>query len=174
MDWESLEAYSYDRASMRAHVFASLRTVATLSAENVCRSEQRHFQLDVGVERWKEYAPEILAWPAQEGICKAPAPGIRIDKSITDKEFLTLERDQQVLLRKASQVVGGSQCVRFLNCSMVLTDIKRTQGGDPPRPLVNLSFSPKTPGGACYSWMEISYSGPVNELYPWGAACPVP
>ena len=43
-----------------------------------------------------------------------------------------------------------------------------------PRTLTKLTYTPVKPGPSCLYVMEVSFVGPLNDLVPLGASCPLP
>ncbi|MBL0124087.1 MAG: hypothetical protein IPP88_15630 [Betaproteobacteria bacterium] len=60
---------------------------------------------------------------------------------------------------------------------MTLRRINRVREESPSRisrTLTKLTFTPLKPGPACLYVMEVSFVGPLNDLVPLGASCPLP
>ena len=174
-DWNSLEAHSHSIGRERNPLSVSLSTVPALTAAGICRSEQHHFH-EAGKGRWlaNDELTSLQAWPAPGADCALPSAPVGVDKSLTDAEFLIVDRDRLALLKRAAPVIGGSDCARVLHCQVVLRRINRVQQENPPRILTRLTFSPSKPGPACLYVMEVSFVGPLNDLAPLGASCPMP
>ena len=121
----------------------------------------------------------FLAWTAQGGDCAAVSPPIPISvgKSLSDAEILIIARESDALRGRAAGVIGGSDCARVRFCTVTLRRIDRVKQDEPPRAsrvLTKLTYSPLSPGPSCLYVMEVSFVGPVNDLVPLGASCPLP
>ena len=178
-DWNSLEAHSHSTGRERQPLSVSMSTVPALTAAGVCRREQHHFHVKAGNGRWhaNDDLTSLQAWPPQGGACAVPSSPIGVDKSLSDAEFLFVEREKKVLQNRAAQVIGGSDCARVRYCEVTLRRINRVQQESPSRLsriLTTLTFSPLKPGPACLYVMEVSFVGPINNMVPLGASCPVP
>ncbi len=183
-DWKSLEARrnSIDRA--RQPLTVTLSTVPALTASGICRREQHHFDLEALAERAPAHAKErwlanddltrLQAWPPNGADCSDVSSPISVAKSLTDAEFLFIEREKNALRSRAAQVIGGSDCARVRYCEVTLRRIHRVHQENPSRILTTLTFSPVKPGPACLYVMEVSFVGPVDALVPLGASCPTP
>ncbi len=179
-DWKSLEAHSQSIGRKRTPLSVSLSTVAALTATGICRREQHHFYLEAaagkGKGRWQanDDLTSLYAWTAPGGDCTLASTPIAVGKSLTDAEFLFIDREKDALRSRAAQVIGGSDCARVRFCEVTLRRINRVRQDDPPRVLTRLTYSPVKPGPACLYVMEVSFVGPLNELAPLGASCPKP
>ena len=185
-DWKSLEARrnSIDRA--RQPLTVTLSTVPALTASGVCRSEKHHFDLEAAATRagapahgkghWhaNDGLTQLQAWPPNGADCSDVSSPISVAKSLTDAEFLFIEREKNALRSRAAQVIGGSDCARVRYCEVTLRRIHRVHQENPSRILTMLTFSPVKPGPACLYVMEVSFVGPVDALVPLGASCPTP
>jgi hypothetical protein len=181
-DWKSLEARfnSVDRA--RQPLTVTLGTVPALTASGVCRSEKHHFDLEAAAARAPAHSKEHWhandsltqrqAWPPNGADCSDVSSPISVAKSLTDAEFLFIEREKNALRSRAAQVIGGSDCARVRYCEVTLRRINRASQENPSRILTTLTFSPAKPGPACLYVMEVSFVGPVDALVPLGASCP--
>ena len=179
-DWNSLEAHSQSVGRKRAPLSVTLSTVPALTTTGICRSEQRHFHLEAaagkGKGRWQanDDLTSRYAWTAPGGDCTSVSSPIAVGKSLTDAEFLFIDRQKDTLRSRAAQVIGGSDCARVRFCEVTLRRIHRVRQDDPPRTLTRLTYSPVKPGPACLYVMEVSFVGPLNDLAPLGASCPKP
>ena len=181
-DWKSLEARSHSVDRARRPLSVTLSTVPALTAAGVCRSEQHHFYLEAepgntkGKKRWQANhdLARLQAWPPSRGDCADVSSPISVDKSLTDAEFLFIEREKNTLRSRAAQVIGGSDCARVRYCEVTLRRINRASQKNLSRVLTTLTFSPVKPGPACLYVMEVSFVGPVDALVPHGASCPTP
>ena len=194
-DWNSLEAHSHSIGRERRQLSVSMSTVPALSAAGICRSEQHHFYIEAaagngkgngksngksnGKGRWQanDDLTSFQAWTAQGGDCTVVSSPIGVDKSLSDAEFLFIERERQALQSRAAQVIGGSDCARLRFCEVTLRRINRVREESPTRKsrtLTKLTFTPLKPGPACLYVMEVSFVGPLNDLVPLGANCPKP
>lgn len=177
-DWNSLAAQSQSIAGKRQPLSVSLGTVPSLTAAGVCRSEQHHFHIDAaaGKTRWQanDDLTSLQAWHPQGGDCSAVTSPITVNKSLTDADFLFIERAKDSLRSRAAQVIGGSDCARVRFCEVTLRRINRVRQESPHRILTTLTFSPLKPGPDCLYVMEVSFVGALNELVPLGASCPKP
>ncbi len=182
-DWNSLEAHANSIAGKRQPLSATMSTVPVFAAAGLCRSEQHHFYLEAaaGKEKARWRANEDLtkrqAWIYQGGDCAVVSSPIRVSKSLTDAEFLFIQREEQALKSRAAQVIGGSDCARVRFCEVALQRINRERQENPsraPRIITKLTFTPQQPGPACLYVMEVSFVGPLNDLVPLGASCPKP
>ncbi len=185
-DWKSLEARrnSIDRA--RQPLTVTLSTVPALTASGICRSEKHHFDLETAATRAGAPAPgkghwhanddltRLQAWPPNGTDCSDISSPISVAKSLTDAEFLFIEREKNALRSRAAHVIGGSDCARVRYCEVTLRRIHRASQENPSRILTTLTFSPVKPGPACLYVMEVSFVGPVDALVPLGASCPTP
>jgi hypothetical protein len=182
-DWNSLQAYSHSTRRERQPLSVSMSTVPALTAAGLCRNEQHHFYVDAaakpGKGRWQaiEDLTSLQAWTAQGGDCTVASPPIGVGKSLTDAEFLFIERERHALQSRAAQVIGGSDCARVRYCEVTLRHISRVHQESPARIsriVTTLTFTPLKPGPACLYVMEVSFVGPLNDLVPLGASCPLP
>ena len=99
---------------------------------------------------------------------------ISVSKSLSDAEFVFIERERDALKSRAAQVIGGSDCARVRFCEVTLSRINRVRQESPSRIVTKLTFTPSKPGPACLYVMEVSFVGPLNALVPLGASCPKP
>jgi len=175
-DWNSLEAHSHSIGRERQQLSASLSTVPALTVAGVCRSAQHHFHVEPGKGRWQanDNLTRLQAWTPQGGDCTVVSSPVGVDKSLSDAEFLFIERERQALRSRAAQVIGGSDCARVRYCEVTLRHISRARQENPSRILTKLTFTPLMPGPACLYVMEVSFVGPLNDLVPLGASCPRP
>ena len=182
-DWNSLEAHSHSTGQERQPLSVSISTVPALTAAGVCRSEQHHFHVKAGIKsgngRWhaNDDLTHLQAWTPQGAECAVPSSPIGVDKSLTDAEFLLIERGKDALRARAAQVIGGSDCARVRYCEVTLRRINRVSQESRSRIsriVTTLTFSPLKPGPACLYVMEVSFVGPINNMVPLGASCPMP
>lgn len=188
-DWNSVAAHAQSVGRKRQPLSVTsvtLSTVPALTAAGVCRSEQRHFYIDApaadgkgrgsGKERWQanDDLTRLQAWTPQGGDCTPVSSPIDVDKSVSNADFMFIERQKDALRSRAAGVIGGSDCARVRFCEVTLRRINRVRQESPPRILTKLTFSPLKPGPACLYVMEVSFVGPLNELVPLGASCPKP
>ena len=173
-DWNSLEAHAHSISGKRQPLSATMSTVPTLAASGICRSEQHHIYLEAGSGRWRANADltSHQAWTPQAGDCSVVTVPISVSKSLSDAEFVFIERERDALKSRAAQVIGGSDCARVRYCDVTLSRINRVRQESPSRTLTKLTFTPSKPGPACLYVMEVSFVGPINELVPLGASCP--
>ena len=182
-DWKSLEARRNAIGRARQPLSVTLSTVPMLTAAGVCRSEQHHFDLEAAA---RAPAPAKGHWHANGDLtrhqarppngakCSDVSSPISVAKSLTDAEFLFIEREKNALRSRAAQVIGGSDCARVRYCEVTLRRIHRASQENPSRILTTLTFSPVKPGPACLYVMEVSFVGNVDALVPYGASCPTP
>jgi hypothetical protein len=175
-DWNSLQAYSQSTRRERHPLSATMSTVPALTAAGICRSEQHHFYVEVGKARWQanDDLTSFQAWTAQGGDCTVVSSPISVGKALSDADFLFIERETPALRSRAAQVIGGSDCARVRFCEVTLRRINRVRQESPSRILTKLTFSPLKPGPECLYVMEVSFVGPLNDLVPLGASCPLP
>ena len=179
-DWNSLEAHSQSIGRERQPLSVSLSTVPALTAAGICRSEQHHFYVEAaageGKGRWQanDNLTSLQAWTAQGGDCTVVSSPVGVGKSLTDAEFLFIEGKKHALQIRAAQVIGGSDCARVRYCEVTLRHISRVRQESSSRMLTKLTFTPLKPGPACLYVMEVSFVGPLNDLVPLGASCPLP
>lgn len=179
LDWNSLEAHTHSIGRERRQLSATLSTVPALTATGVCRSEQHHFSVESGKKRWRANGglTSLQAWTPQGGTCAVVPSPISVDRSLSDAEFLFIDRERDGLRSRAAQVIGGSDCARVRYCEVTLRRINRVREEGPSRnsrTLTRLTFTPVKPGPACLYVMEVSFVGPLNDLAPLGASCPKP
>ena len=175
-DWNSLEAHANAIGGKRQPLSATMSTVPTLAAAGICRSEQHHFYAEAGTGRWRANADltSHQAWTPQAGDCSVVTVPISVSKSLSDAEFVFIERESDALKSRAAQVIGGSDCARVRYCEVTLSRINRVRQESPSRIVTKLTFTPSKPGPACLYVMEVSFVGPLNALAPLGASCPKP
>lgn len=178
-DWNSLAAHKQSTGGKRHPLSVTLSTVPAMTAAGVCRSEQHHIYVERGKGRWQanDDLTNYYAWPAQGGDCAAASTPITVGKTLTDADFLIIERGKDALRSRAAGVIGGSDCARVRFCEVSLRRINRLREESPSRAsrvLTRLTFSPTKPGPECLYVMEVSFVGPINELVPLGASCPKP
>ena len=182
-DWNSLEAHANSIGGKRQPLSVTMSTVPALKAAGICRSEQRHFYLEAATgkekARWQtnDDLTRRQAWTLQGGDCNVVSSPIVVDKSLTDAEFLFIEREKQALQSRAAQVIGGSDCARVRFCEVALGRVNRVFEESPSRAsrtVTKLTFTPLMPGPACLYVMELSFVGPLKDLVPLGASCPKP
>ena len=182
-DWKSIAAYATSTAGKRQPLSVTLVTVPVLVAAGLCRSEQHRFYLKAAEgkrkERWQSYddLTSFQAWMPQGGDCAQESSTIEVDKSLSDADFLFINRQMDVLRSRAGGVVGGSDCARVRYCEVTLRRIGRVRNESParsPRTLTKLTFSPLKPGPSCLYVMEVTFVGPLKNLVPLGASCPLP
>jgi hypothetical protein len=108
---------------------------------------------------------------------------IDVDRALPDADVLFLLRESTALRARAGGVIGGSDCARVRYCDVTLSRIERAvreriaDGREPSggaRTITTLTFSPVNPGPQCLYVMEVSFVGPLNDLAPLGARCPLP
>lgn len=182
-DWTTLAASVTSERGRRQPLLVTLTTVPALSAAGVCQSEEHHFHLQ-GTESKRQGSWQVnadstrfQAWMPQGEDCTRASDAIDVDRSLSDKDFLFLHRQKDALRGRAAGVIGGSDCARVRYCEVTLRRISREIQESPARPtrtLTKLTFSPTKPGPACLYVMEVSFVGPLNELVPLGASCPLP
>ncbi|MBL0124088.1 MAG: hypothetical protein IPP88_15635 [Betaproteobacteria bacterium] len=127
-DWNSLEAHSHSIERERHPLSVSLSTVPALTAAGLCRGEQHHFYFDAaagkgngkgngtgtgaakGKGRWhaNDDLTSLQAWAPQGGACTVVSSSIDVGKSLSDAEFLFIEREKHALRSRAAQVIGGA------------------------------------------------------------------
>ncbi len=175
-DWNSLTAQAQSVGRKRQPLSVSISTAPILTAAGVCRSEQHHFYVETGTGRWRanDDLTSYYAWAPKGGDCAAMSSTIAVGKSLSDADFLFIERGTPALRSRAAGVVGGSDCARVRYCEVTLRRINRVREESPSRILTKLTFSPVKPGPSCLYVMEISFVGPLNDLVPLGASCPLP
>ena len=186
-DWKSLAAYSTSNGGKRQPLSATLVTVPALMAAGICRSEEHHFYLEAAEGnreskrkgRWQsnEDLTRFQAWIPQGGDCTQVSSTIGVDKTLSDTDFLFIDRQKDALRSRAAAVIGGSDCARVRFCEVTLRRISRVHQESPfraSRTLTKLTFSPLQPGPSCLYVMEVSFVGPLNNLVPLGASCPLP
>lgn len=182
-DWTSLAASVTSERGRRQPLLVTLTTVSALSAAGVCQSEEHHFHLQAAAGKrhggWQtsEDLARYQAWMPRGGECARAAEVIDVDREFPNKDFLFIHRQQDALRSRAAGVIGGSDCARVRFCEVTLRRISREIQESPSRPtrtLTKLTFSPVKPGPACLYVMEVSFVGPLNELVPLGASCPLP
>lgn len=182
-DWKTLAASVTSARGKRQPLLVTLSTVPALSAAGVCQSEEHHFHLQAAAgkrkDSWQssEDATRYQAWMPRGGDCTDASAAIDIAPGISDKDFLFFHRQQDALRGRAAGVIGGSDCARVRFCEVALRRISRETEESPTRPtrtVTRLTFSPLKPGPACLYVMEVSFVGPLNDLVPLGASCPLP
>ncbi len=179
-DWKSLEAYSTASGGLRQPLSVTLVTVPVLVAAGICRSEQQRFYLEAAEGkqkgRWQssDDLTSFQAWIPQGGDCSQESSAIDVDKTLSDTDFLFIDRQKDALRGRAAGVIGGSDCARVRFCEVTLRRISRVRQTSPSRILTKLTFSPLKPGPSCLYVMELSFVGTVNNLLPLGASCPLP
>ena len=186
-DWNSLAAYSTSNGGKRQPLSVSLVTVPTMRPAGVCRSEEHHFTLEAAEAhreskrkaRWQsnEDLTRFLAWIPQGGDCAQVSSTFDVDQTLSDTDFLFIDRQKDALRSRAAGVIGGSDCARVRFCEVTLRRISRVRDESPSRAartLTTLTFSPLKPGPSCLYVMEVSFVGPLNNLLPLGASCPLP
>lgn len=182
-DWQTLQVHAQAVGGKRQPLAVSLTTEPKRTSAGLCRSEQRRFQFNAATRSAKAHWQAIdelanrTAWPAPHGDCTLSKNPIAVGKSVTDAEFLFLEREQNNLRSRAAGVIGGSDCARVRYCEVTLRRIDRVHEENPlgkSRTLTKLTYSPLKPGPACLYVMEVSFVGALNELVPLGASCPRP
>ena len=180
-DWNTIEAHAGSIGRKREPLSATLSTVSALTAAGLCRSEQHRFHFESGKGRWhaNDDLTSLLAWRAQGGDCATAPPPVPIivGKSLSDAEILFIARESDALRGRAAGVIGGSDCARVRFCAVTLRRIDRVKQEEPPRAsrvLTTLTYSPLQPGPSCLYVMEVSFVGPLNDLVPLGASCPLP
>ena len=182
-DWKSLEANATSSGGLRQPLSVTLDTVPALVAAWLCRSEQHRFYLVAAdgkrKARWQsnDNLTSFQAWIAQGGDCSHVSSIIGVDKSLSDADFLFIDRHKDALRSRAAGVIGGSDCARVRFCDVALRRINRVRDESPSRAsriLTKLTFSPLQPGPSCLYVMEVSFVGPINNLVPLGASCPLP
>ena len=179
-DWNSIEARNHSTGRKRPPLSVTLSTVPVLTAAGICRSEQHHFYVEATggkvKGRWQanDDLTSLQAWTPQGGDCGQVSSPIGIEKSLSDADFLFIAREKDALRSRAAQVIAGSDCARVRHCEVTLRRINRVREESTSRILTKLTFSPLKPGPACLYVMEVSFVGPLNDLVPLGASCPLP
>ena len=178
-DWNTIAAHAGSVGRKREPLSVTLSTVPALTAAGLCRREEHRIHLDAGKSRWRanEDRTSFLAWTVQGGDCAAESSPIAVGKSLSDADVLFLAREGEALRGRAAGVIGGSDCARVRFCAVTLRRIDRVRQEEPPRAsrvLTRLTFSPLKPGPSCLYVMEVSFVGPLNDLVPLGASCPLP
>jgi hypothetical protein len=132
-DWNSLEAHSHSIGGERRQLSATLSTVPALTATGVCRSEQHHFYAESGKKRWRANGglTSLQAWTSQGGHCAALSSPISVNKTLSDAEFLFIDRERDRLRSRAAQVIGGSDCARVRYCEVTLRRVIRVREVNP-------------------------------------------
>jgi hypothetical protein len=178
-DWNSLEAHSQSIAGKRQPLAVTMSTAPAATSPGICRNEQHRFHFESGKTQWQadEGLTRYYAWVQQGGDCATVSTPIAVGKSLTDMEFLFIEREKDALRSRAAGVIGGSDCARVRYCEVTLRRIDRVHEEislGKSRTLTKLTYSPLKPGPACLYVMEVSFVGALNELVPLGASCPMP
>ncbi|MBL8521085.1 MAG: hypothetical protein JNK75_10475 [Betaproteobacteria bacterium] len=175
-DWQTLDAFVPSVGGKRLAVSVTLTSDIVLTAAGACRRGQYRFSLEPGTGRWRpeDALTRHTAWPAKDGACAASLPPIDVDRHLPDADFLFLARNEAALRSRAAQVIGGSDCARVRFCAVTLRKIDRFRQVSPPRTITRLTYSPSYPGPACLYVMEVSFVGPLDDLVPLGASCPLP
>lgn len=175
-DWQSIEAYYSCVGRECGGLVVSIRTTPIVSKEGICRSEQHEFYLEAPTGAWHkaEEWNTLLAWPARGTDCANASSRIIVDKSITDSEFLTLEREQQALLNSAKRLIAWSTCHDFLHRAAALHEIRRLREGTPPRLVLSLPYFPSDASTNHGNGMTVSFRGEVGDLLPWNISCAWP
>lgn len=179
-DWKSFSAFANSTGGKRQPLAVSLDTVPALMAAGLCRIEQHRFYLDAAdgkqKGRWQsnDSLTSFQAWIPQGGDCTQEPSPVDVDRSLPDTDFLFIDRQKDALRSRAAGVIGGSDCARVRFCEVALRRISRVRRESPSRLLTKLTFSPLKPGPSCLYVMEVSFVGPINELVPLGASCPLP
>lgn len=182
-DWQTMQVHAQAVGGKRQPLAVSLTTEPKRTSAGLCRSEQHRFQFDAAKRSGKAHWQAIddltshTAWVTPNGECTPSQAPIAVGKSVSDAEFLFLEREQNNLRSRAAGVIGGSDCARVRYCEVALRRIDRVHEEKPlgkPRTLTKLTYSPLKPGPACLYVMEVSFVGALNELVPLGASCPRP
>ena len=179
-DWKSFSAFANSNRGKRQPLAVSMGTVPKLMAAGLCRIEQHRFYLDAAdgkqKERWRsnDSLTSFQAWIPQGGDCSLESSPIDVDKTLPDTDFLFIDRQKDALRGRAAGVIGGSDCARVRFCEVTLRRISRVRQESPSRILTKLTFSPLKPGPSCLYVMEVSFVGPISNLVPLGASCPLP
>jgi len=182
-DWTMLSASATAERGRRQPLLVTLTTVPALSAAGVCQSEEHHFTLESaggkrnGVWRANADLTRFQAWMPQGGDCMRVADAIDVDRTLSDRDILFVLRQNDALRSRAAGVIGGSDCARVRFCEVTLRRISREVQGSASRPtrtVTKLTYSPLKPGPACLYVMEVTFVGPLNDLVPLGASCPLP
>ncbi len=182
-DWTTLTASATAERGRRQPLLVTLTTVPALSAAGVCLSEEHHFTREsAGGKRdagWQanEDLTRFQAWLPQGGDCTRMTDAIDVDRSLSDKDILYFHRQSEALRSRAAGVIGGSDCARVRFCEVTLRRVGREvqeSASRPTRTVTKLTYSPVKPGPACLYVMEVSFVGPLNDLVPLGASCPLP
>ena len=179
-DWKSFSAFANSTGGKRQPLAVTLATVPALMAAGVCRSEQHRFYLATAEGkregRWQsnDDLTSFQAWTPLDGDCTQESSAIDVDKSLSDLDFQFIDRQKDALRGKAAGVIGGSDCARVRFCEVTLRRISRVRQESPSRILTKLTFSPLKPSPSCLYVMDVSFVGPVNNLVPLGASCPLP
>ena len=151
-DWKSLEVYSTASGGRRQPLSATLGTMPALMAAGICRSEQHRFYLEAAdgkqKGRWQsnDDLTSFQAWIPQGGDCAQESSTIHVDKSLSDTDFLFIDRQKDALRGRAAGVIGGSDCARVRFCEVTLRRISRVRQESTFRILTKLTFSPLQPG----------------------------
>jgi hypothetical protein len=182
-DWTTLTASAMSERGRRQPLMVTLTTVPALSAAGVCQREEHYFHPEAAEGKrkggWQSNVDltRFQAWMPQGGDCSRVSDAIDVDRDLSDKDFLFIHRQRDALRSRAAGVIGGSDCARVRFCEVTLRRIRREIQESPSRPtrtLTKLTYSPLTPGPACLYVMEVSFVGPLHDLVPLGASCPVP
>ncbi len=182
-DWKTLAASVTSERGRRQPLLVTLATVPALSVAGVCRSEEHHFHLQAAAGKrdagWQTSGDltRFQAWMPHGADCSDATAAIDVGPGISDQDFLFLHRQQDALRGRAAGVIGGSDCARVRFCAVTLRRISRETQESPSRPTrtaTRLTFSPLKPGPACLYVMEVSFVGPLSDLVPLGASCPLP
>ncbi len=182
-DWKTLVASVTSERGRRQPLLVTLATVPALSAAGVCRSEEHHFHLKAaGGKRnggWQtnEDLTRFQAWMPQGEDCSDASAAVDVGPGIADADFAFIDRQKDTLRSRGAGVIGGSDCARVRFCAVTLRRISREiqeSASRPARTLTKLTYSPVKPGPACLYVMEVSFVGPLHDLVPLGASCPLP
>lgn len=182
-DWQTLEVHALKLERQRQPVTVKLSTLPVLTADGVCRSEQRHLEMRQASANaqptWRsvDSLTRFHAWLPGDRDCATPRSPLSVSEALTDAEFLHLVHRADTLRSRAAQVIGGSDCARVRFCEVALGRIGRERQESPyrgTRIVTKLTFLPSVPGPSCLYVMELSFVGPLSDLVPLGASCPRP
>ncbi len=147
-DWNSLEANANSIGGKRQPLSATMSTMPALTAAGVCRIERHHFYAEAGTGSWNANVEltSRQAWVPRGFNCTPVSSLTSVGRSLTDAEFVFIEREKDVLKSRAAQVIGGSDCARVRFCEVTLGRINRVRQESPSRILTKLTYTPSKPG----------------------------
>ena len=146
-DWNSLAAYATSTGGKRQPLSVTLVTVPALMVAGLCRSEEHHFTLEAAEGkqksereskrkgRWQSNGDltRFQAWIPQGGDCAQGSSTIDVDQTLSDTDFLFIDRQKDALRSRAAGVIGGSDCARVRFCEVTLRRISRVRDESPSR-----------------------------------------